>query len=100
MQSADFVELRGHIFPPATFLIFGMAFLMMFINNFRDWYFLIPAAFLGLTGMFLILADYGFVYRSEVWEAVSIYWPVVLILFGIGIIFRRRSRPPSGQATV
>jgi hypothetical protein len=98
MQNLDFLELRGHVFPPATFLIFGIAFLMLFVNNLNDWYFLIPSLFLGLIGLFLIMADYGYLYRSEVWEAVHVYWPIALILIGIGIILRRKSQPPQAAA--
>jgi len=90
LRSLDFVEIRPHMFLPATFLVFGIAFLMLSVNTFRDWYFLIPAAILGGTGAMFLLAEYGYLYYWDVWQAVRLYWPAVLILFGLGIILKRR----------
>ncbi|MBI3765685.1 MAG: hypothetical protein HY277_04180, partial [Ignavibacteriales bacterium] len=88
LRSLDSIEIHRHMFVPATLLIVGAGFLMMFIQNVRDWYYLIPATILcGIGGLF-ILADYGYLYRWEVWEAVHLYWPIALILVGIGIILR------------
>src|SRR5436190_15815654 len=46
LRSADFIEVRPHMFIPASFITLGIAFLMLYVNNFRDWYFVIPACIL------------------------------------------------------
>jgi hypothetical protein len=95
LRSLDFVEIRPHMFLPAAFLVFGIAFLMLFVNTFRDWYLLIPAVILGGTGVMFLLAEYGFLYYWDVWQTFRVYWPAVLILFGLAIILKRRSGQPS-----
>lgn len=89
LRSSEYVEVYGHMFPPATLLIFGIAFLMLYLHNIRDWYLLIPAVALCGVGIVFILVEYGYLYRWEVWEAVRMYWPIVLILFGVAIMLRR-----------
>jgi hypothetical protein len=91
LRNSDFVELRSHMLMPATFLILGIAFLMTYFNNVRDWFFLIPALLFGVLGTLLILADLEYVSYWEVTDAVRLYWPIGLILFGVAMLLRRRS---------
>jgi hypothetical protein len=101
LRSIESLQLYGHLFPAATFLVFGAAFLMVFVNDVQDWYFLIPALLLMGLGFLLVVSEYGYIYRWEVWEALRLYWPVVLVLFGLGILLRRSSRkthPPEGTS--
>ena len=92
LRSLDSVEIHFYMFFPGTFLIFGLAFVMMYLQDVRDWFLLIPALFLCAIGILLLLTETGYLYRWEVWEAIHLYWPVVLILLGIALIFRRRKR--------
>jgi hypothetical protein len=99
LRSLDFVELHAHMLFPATLVIFGIAFLMIYLANFRDWFLLIPALFFGGVGVAFMLTELGYLYRWEVWEAVRLYWPIVLILFGVALIFRCRLQQPTDQVT-
>ncbi|MBI4809915.1 MAG: hypothetical protein HY800_00385 [Ignavibacteriales bacterium] len=89
LKSIDYFEIYAHTFFPASFLIFGIAFFMMYLNNFKDWPLLIPAIVLSGIGSIFILTEYGFFYRWDVWDAVRTYWPVILILFGLAILLKR-----------
>lgn len=91
LRTSEFVEVHSHIVIPATFLIVGIAFLMTFVNNVRDWFFLAAALIFGGIGGFFILADLDYVSYWDVGESLAVYWPVALILFGLVILFRRRS---------
>jgi hypothetical protein len=102
LRSSEYFEVRAHVFPPALFLIFGIAFLMTFVNNVREWYMLIPAIAFGGIGVFLILVEYGYIYRWdawEVWNATRLYWPILVILFGLALMLRRSGRTNSHHVT-
>lgn len=84
---------------PATFLIFGIVLLMLFLNRPSEWYFLIPGLFLLAIGVMMVLSEYGYWHSWEVREFAGTWWPAVLILFGLGMLLRRRDsrRAPSGM---
>jgi hypothetical protein len=95
LKSIDYFEIYGQTIFPATFLIFGIAFFMLYINNLKDWPFLIPTVLLtGIGGAFL-LSEYGYLYRWDVIDVVRTYWPVILILTGLGLLFRRYNSKPN-----
>ncbi len=94
LRASDFVEVHSHIAIPATFLIVGIAFLMTFVNNVRDWFFLAAALIFGGIGGLFILADLDYVSYWVVADSLAVYWPVVIILFGVIILFRRRTQSP------
>lgn len=89
LRSIDSIELYSYIFLPASFLIFGIGFFMMYLNNFKDWPFLIPAILLTGIGSLFLLTEYGCFSHREVWDAVRTYWPVILILFGLAMLLKR-----------
>lgn len=73
-------------FWPIFLIIFGLAFVVQFIFNIKDWGLLIPG------GIFLFLG-FGFLARTMDWYIpfefeyyIGKYWPVALILIGIAII--------------
>jgi hypothetical protein len=76
---------------PAWILIFGIAFLMPFINNPREYVHLVLAVVLITLGSSILLVEAGYFYEWDVWYVFSNYWPVILIALGIGMIFSRRS---------
>ena len=90
LRSSDFLEIRTHLIVPATFLIFGIAFLMTYLNNVKDWFFLVPALLAGTVGTLFLLADLDYLSYWDVAESIRTYWPVVLILFGLVFLFRRK----------
>ncbi len=97
LRSADFIDMRPHMFVPATFITLGIGFLMIYVNNFRDWFAVIPAIILGGTGAVFLLADYGYLYYWDVWYAIRLYWPIVLIALGVIVMLRRRPHPPPAE---
>jgi hypothetical protein len=99
LHSMESVDLNSYLAIPSTFLILGIAFLMVFCNNFQEWIFLIPSLLLGGIGVALILGEMGVLYYWEVWDAVAMYWPVALVLFGLGMVLRRKVQQPDNHAT-
>jgi hypothetical protein len=89
LKSIDYFEIYSQTFFPATFLVFGISFFMLYINNMKDWPFLIPSFLLIAVGGAFILTEYGYLYRWDVIDAVKTYWPVILILTGVALLFRR-----------
>lgn len=84
------IVFRSHLFVPATFLIIGAGFFMMYLNNFRKWSLLIPAIILFSVGTAILL---GRLELSSFWEvgwSIRRYWPVVLILLGLIILLKNQ----------
>ena len=100
LRSIDRFEIEGYMFFPASFIIFGIAFFMMYLTNLKDWPLLIPSVILCFVGSMFILTEYGILYRWEVWDIVRLWWPVILILFGVAMLLKRRcnSTPSAPQA--
>jgi hypothetical protein len=81
----------GHfILFPAWILIFGFAFLMVFINNPKEYVHLVLSLVLISIGGSAILVEAGYLYEWDVWNVFHRYWPVVLIAIGFSLIFRKR----------
>jgi hypothetical protein len=92
LRSLDIIRHGNHVFWPALLMIIGFAFLMLFVSNAREWVLLIPSVlFVGL-GVVFMLAELRYLYYWDVWCAIGQYWPVVLILIGIGLIAGRVAR--------
>jgi hypothetical protein len=91
LRDLDVIELRSYWMFPAILLIIGLSLLMMYINSPREWHLLIPSLLLLGTGAAIILTEFGYFYRYDVIEAVRMYWPVGLILFGFALVARRFS---------
>jgi|WetSurMetagenome_2_1015567.scaffolds.fasta_scaffold597402_2 hypothetical protein len=97
LRSIDYFEIYGYTFFPASFLVFGLAFFMMYLCNFRDWPLLIPSMILLGIGSLILMNEYGFLYPYEVFDIIHMYWPVALILFGVGLMLRKKY-PSTQQA--
>ncbi len=100
LHTFDDVELRPHLFLPASFLIFGFAFLMLFFRNIREWIYILPALLLLSAGSLFLLNRLGYFDAWDVGEVLRVYWPLGLILIGVMIVLKRRSAgrpltPPS-----
>ncbi len=101
LRSIDSLNLHGPLVVPSTFIILGLAFAMLFLNNVREWFFLLPAVFLTGIGVVFILVEYDYLYGWEAWSVLGRYWPVLLILVGVAVILRRkehRTPAPPPQA--
>lgn len=81
----------GHfVLFPAWFLIFGFAFLMVFINNSKEYVHLILSLVLISIGGSAILVEAGYLYEWDVWYVLRHYWPLVLVAIGLSLVFRRK----------
>jgi hypothetical protein len=91
-DSLDLITDRYTVIVPALFLILGFSFLMMYVYNLRDWHLLIPTIFFTGIGVLIFADSSGFfdLYRLE--NYLLNFWPLLLILFGVGLIAKSRRR--------
>ncbi len=87
-------EYHVHLFVAASLIIFGLAYVMRVIYAPRDWSLLIPGFLLIGLGGTLVCAELGYIYRYDVWYYLRIYWPVILILLGVSLFFKRKEHNP------
>ncbi len=99
LRSLDFLEPRNYMFFSVGLLVFGCAFLMLFVNNFREWYYLIPAFILCGMGSMFVFTELGYLDAWDVWEVARLYWPAALILIGVALIMRHRARRAASHET-
>ena len=92
LRSSDYVDVRMRMFIPATFLVFGIALLMMFLNNYREWELLIPSFLFCGIGIAFVLSELGYLDSYEVWDVVHLYWPLGLVVVGLALLLRRRTQ--------
>jgi hypothetical protein len=77
---------------PATFsLALGLSFLMLFIYEPRRFGVLVPVLFFGGYGVLYYLWWWDVIDWFEMKHYVSMYWPALVILWGLSLIFRRRN---------
>ena len=76
---------------PATFsLALGFSFLMLFFYDPRCIGVLIPLLFFGGYGILYYLWWWDVIDWFEMKHYMQTYWPLLIILWGISLIFRRR----------
>ncbi len=76
---------------PATFsLAFGFSFLMLFFYDPRRFGVLIPVLLFGGYGVLYYLWWWDVIDWFELKYYLHVYWPVLVILWGLSLIFRRR----------
>lgn len=92
IHSYDLIEMPHRMFLPTLFLIFGFAFLMMFVNNIREYSSFILSIMFFIIGGLLIFAEIGYLNRWDVVYYIKTYWPLILIILGAGLIFKRRQK--------
>jgi hypothetical protein len=102
VRSAGDHELPIEMIVPSTFLVFGIVFLMLFVNRPAEWYFLVPGLLLLLVGASFLMTQYGYWYGWQMRDAISTWWPLALVLMGGGMLLRHRmaaSRDNQGPGT-
>lgn len=102
MRTVGDIYIPIDMFFPATLMIFGIVMFMLFVNKPAEWYFLIPALFLFALGTLIVMSEYGYWYYWEMSDELARWWPAVLILFGAGLLLRRRgsTRASAGVSAV
>jgi len=80
-------------FWPVFLIIVGLAFVVLFIFKPHDWGVLVPGGILLFFGtVFLLNNIYYLPWRTR--ELVGTFWPVILIIIGIGIILGQFKKRP------
>ena len=88
LRDLDVVDLQSYWWLPATILILGFSFLMMYMSTPKDWHLLVPSVSLLGIGAVMVLTEFGYFYRYDIVHAIRVYWPVGLILFGVSLILQ------------
>lgn len=78
-------------------LAFGMAFVMLFLFEPRNFGVLVPALLFGGFGAAMILVDYEYLNWWDVRHYLRDYWPLLFVLWGIAIIVKRRPQASSSH---
>lgn len=92
LSELGLVSNHGAVFLPATLLILGISFVMIFVVDTREWGVLIPGGIFLFLGSAFMLANVDLLQAEAVMNVVRVYWPVLLILIGVSLVFRRRAR--------
>jgi len=83
-------------FWPVFLIIFGLAFLAVFVLKPHDWGVLIPASILLFLGLVFFSNKMGWLsWGTQV--TISRLWPVLLILIGVVIILTNLKRTPKND---
>ncbi len=88
----NLIERTPYVYVPGFLIVFGLAFLSLFIFNFKDYHLLVPAAVFIVLGGAFMMTEIGYWYASDVKEAIGMYWPVALILFGGLMLLKRKEK--------
>src|SRR3990172_4668031 len=86
----DVRENSPFTYVPGFLIVFGIAFLMLFVFNFHDYQLLVQSLIFIALGVAFMLTEVGYWYVSDVKDAIKMFWPVALILFGGLILLKRR----------
>jgi hypothetical protein len=90
-----FEMFNARLLIPSSIIILGVAFLMLYFNNLKEWFLVIPGIGLTGIGLILFLGQLEVYEWWDVWIPIRKYWPVVLILTGVAILISSRSRHPT-----
>ena len=77
-------------FWPIFLIAPGLGFIVLYLFKRQDWGVLIPGAILLFLGISAFLEISGLYY----WEDFTRYWPVILIVIGLGIVVSSLRRKP------
>lgn len=90
-----FEMFHGHLLLPSSIIIFGVAFLMMYFNNLKEWFLVIPGVGLTGIGLILLLGQLELYDWWNIWIPIRTYWPVLLILTGFAILLGGKVKRPT-----
>lgn len=95
MLRFDVIERYGIHTVPALLIVFGLAFLVLYLRFPSEWSLLVPFFILAGSGVTFVLWWWEVVEWYEIRMFVRTYWPALLILIGISMLFRRRPATPN-----
>lgn len=96
----DVLERYGIHTVPTLFIVFGLAFLLLYLRFPSEWPLLIPFFILTGSGVTFLLWWWEFVEWYEIRMFIRTWWPVLLILIGLSMLFRRRPVAPSSATSL
>lgn len=96
----DVLERYAFHTVPALFIVFGLAFLLLYFRFPSEWSLLVPFFILTGSGVTFVLWWWEVVEWYEIRMFIRTWWPAVLILIGLSMFFRRRPAPPSSAPSL
>jgi hypothetical protein len=86
-------------FWPIFLIALGVGFIVLYIFNPRDWGVLIPGFILTGLGLLFIFEAMDLIddFFEIVFETIWTYWPLALVLLGVGLILGSLKRKDSGD---
>jgi hypothetical protein len=91
IHPADLPVLESLSVVSMFFLVLGGSLLAAFLSNTQEWHLIVPSLFFLGLGMLFVATDFDYLYRWDMVDAVSRYWPLALVLFGVSLILNRRT---------
>lgn len=98
LLKSGIIERYDYPMVPVLFLAFGLGFLVLFFADTRETTLLIPAILFCGTGIVAILWWWEMVEWRDVRRVIETYWPLILILWGLALVVRRRRVAPEGES--
>lgn len=105
----DVIHHHGFFVTPVILLSFGLSFFLLYASDTKEYGLLFPAVLLTGVGAIMILWWLEYIEWYEVRCYVRTYWPLLLIIWGAGLLLRRRkpliqptsspTHPPDGSST-
>lgn len=85
-------------FWPIFLIALGVGFIVLYIFNPKDWGVLIPGAILTGLGVLFIFEAMNLIddFFEVVFDTMWTYWPLVLVLIGVGLILGSMKRKDAG----
>jgi hypothetical protein len=86
-------------FWPIFLIALGVGFIVLYIFNPRDWSVLIPGTILTGLGLLFIFEAMNLIddLFELVFDTMWTYWPLALVLLGVGLILGSLKRKDSGE---
>ncbi len=95
LEAFDLVWWMDYYWVAAASLALGLAFFMLFVFEPRNFGVLVPTLLFGGFGAMVYLAEHKYLDWWEVRHYIRDYWPLLLILWGLAIVFKRRPQTTS-----
>ncbi len=89
LSSLDLIVSSPHLFLPASLIIIGLSFIMIFVQDTKEWGVLIPGILLSGIGSVYIFVKLGHLGFYMITRIVEVYWPLLLIAIGLSLLLRR-----------
>ena len=88
LADLNIIQHHAEISLPASLIIIGISFVMIFVQDMQEWGVLIPGVILMGTGTAFMFTRLGYIELEQIAVISQIYWPVILIVIGGGLLMR------------